>query len=156
MLSSTQGAGNDASPGRDDRIRRPGRPAEPSVHRLYAHLAWTTLDRLPLAGPRMALALESELISLCRRLDVEPLEVSVEADRVNVLVRYKPNQALGEVARRLKAGSADIARRRGAALRWSRGWAAVTVTPGEVRELKRRLAGRSAGLDKLTTGLEGT
>lgn len=153
MRPSSRGPGTDGPPG-DTPGRRPARPGEPSVHRLYAHLAWGTLDRLPLAGPRTALVLESELIALCRRLDVEPVEVSVEADRVHLLVRFKPNQALGELVRRLKDGSADAARRRGAALRWGRGWAAATVTPGEVRELKRRLAGRSAGLGQLTSRLE--
>lgn len=126
--------------------RRAADPAEPSAHRLYAHLAWATLGRLPLAGPRTALALESELISLCRRLDVEPVEVSVETDRVHLLVRYKPNQALGTLVRRLKDGSAAAARRRATALRWGRGWAATTLTPADVRDRKRRLAGRSAGL----------
>lgn len=156
MRPSDRGPGTGALPGDDERARRPPRTAEPSVHRLYAHLAWGTLDRLPLAGPRTALLLESELISLCRRLDVEPVEVAVEADRVHVLVRHKPNQALGELVRRLKQGSSDAARRRAAALRWGRGWAAATVSPGDVRELKRRLAGRSGGLDRLTSGLEAT
>lgn len=127
-----------------------------SVHRLYAHLAWGTLDRLPLVDPRTALALESELISLCRRLDVEPVEVSVEADRVHVLARFKPTQALGSVVARLKRGSADVARRRSAPVRWGRGWAAATVAPAGVRDLKRRLAGRSAGLLELTSGLPRT
>lgn len=129
------------------------RPAEPSSHRLYAHLAWGTLNGLPLVGPRASLTLESQLIALCRRLDVEPVEVSVEADRVHALVRFRPSQTVAGLVRRLKAGSADAARRRGASVRWGRGWAAATVAPGEVRDLKRRLAGRSAALRELTPGL---
>lgn len=124
--------------------RRPVGAAEPSAHRLYAHVAWATLGSLPLADARTALALESELISLCRRLDVEPVEVSVEADRAHLLVRYKPTQALGTLVRQLKDGSAEAALRRASALRWGRGWAAVTVTPADVRDRKRRLAGRNA------------
>lgn len=132
-------------------MRRPS--PDPSVHRLYVHLAWSTQDRLPLVGPRTALALESQLIALCRRLDVEPVEVSVETDRVHVLARFKPNQPLDGLARRLKAGSADAARHRAAPVCWGRGWAAATVAPGEVREMKRRLAGRSAAVHELTSGV---
>lgn len=147
-----------APPARRGGPGRPGagRPVEPSAHRLYVHVAWHTLNRLPLVGPRTALALESELISLCRRLDAEPVEVSVEADRVHVLARFRPNQCLGELVGRLKVGAAEAARRRASPVRWGRGWAATTVAPAEVRDRKRRLAGRSVGLPELTPGLAET
>lgn len=147
--------------------RRPGRPPgrgpgpatpsrdEPSRHRLYLHAAWTTLDGLPLVGPRQALALEGQLIALCRRLDVEPVEVAVDRDRAHLLVRLKPVHSVAEVVRRLKRGSAQAAVRRGEPIRWARGWAAVTVAPDRVRGIKRRLEAQSLPARQLTPGLAG-
>lgn len=124
----------------------------PVRHRLYLHLAWTTLDGLPLVGPRQAPGLERQLIALCRRLDVEPVEVAAAADRVHLLVRLKPVHAVGAVAARLKRGSAEAAARRSEPIRWGRGWAAATVAPGDVRRKKRTLAARSLAAGKLTPG----
>lgn len=133
---------------------RSGPAAEPALHRLYLHLAWTTLDELPLVGPRQALALEGQLIALCRRLDVEPLEVAVAADRVHLLLRLKPVHAVAAVARRLKRGSAEAAVRRADPVRWGRGWAAASVAPDDVRRGKRALEARSLAARQLTPGLE--
>lgn len=129
--------------------------AEPARHRLYLHVAWTTLDELPLVGPRQALALEGQLVALCRRLDVEPLEVAVDRSRVHLLVRLKPVHAVSTVVRRLKDGSTEAAVRRGEPIRWGRGWAAATVAPARVRTKKRRLEARSLPARQLTAGLRG-
>lgn len=122
----------------------------PVAHRLYAQLAWPTLGGLPLLGDRDARALERELIALCLRLDVEPLEVRVSADRVQLLVRFAPGQALADVARRLKRASLVSLRRWRSPARWGRGFAASTVGPAQVHRMVRRLrseppASRQAG-----------
>ncbi len=130
----------------------PGGASEPVRHRLYLHLAWTTLDALPLVGPRQALALEGQLVALCRRLDVEPLEVAAAADRVHLLVRLKPVHSIAALARRLKRGSTEAAVRRAEPVRWARGWAAATVAPGDVRRKKRALEARSLAARQLTPG----
>lgn len=126
---------------------------EPVSHRLYAQVAWSTLHGLPLLDARFALLLEGELISLARRLGVEPVEVAADARRVRLLLRFTPSQALGPVAERLKAGADVAVRRHGATARWGRGWAGATVTPSEVREIRRRLADSSLGVRRLTAGL---
>lgn len=127
---------------------------EPISHRLYVQVAWGTLHGLPLLSDRFALLLEGELISLARRLDVEPLEVSAEPRRVRVLLRFKPSQPLEPIVRRLKSGADRAARRHGAAVRWGRGWAAATVRPTEVRDLRRKFGASSLGVRRLTTGRE--
>lgn len=126
---------------------------EPVSHRLYAQAAWGTLHGLPMVSPRFALLLEGELISLARRLDVEPVEVSAESRRVRILLRFKPSQPLAPVVLRLKRGADRAARRHGAAARWARGWAVATVRPEEVRDLRRRLSASSLGVRRLTAGL---
>ena len=126
---------------------------EPVRHQLYLHLAWTTLDGLPLVGPRQALALEGHLIALCRRLDVEPVEAAADADRVHLLLRLKPVHAVDAVARRLKRGSTEAMLRRREPVRWGRGWAAATVAPDDVRRTRRILRGKSLVVRQLTPGL---
>ena len=126
---------------------------EPVSHRLYVQVAWGTLHGLPLVSPRFALLLEGDLIRLARRLDVEPMEVSAEAARVRLLLRFKPGQPIGSVALRLKDGADAAARRHDSPVRWGRGWAAATVPPEGVRDLRRRLAARSLGARRLTPGL---
>jgi len=119
---------------------------EPAAHRLYVHLAWTTLDRLPLVDRRYAVTLEAQLIVLCRRLDVEPMQVRARRDRVDLLARIKPVHAVSELARRLKRGSGELLAAEGSSVRWGRGYAAATVAPGEVRGWIRRYAtGRTGG-----------
>lgn len=115
-------------------------PRDPCVHRLYARAAWTTLDALPLVAPRTALGVESRIIALCRRLDVEPLEVRARAGRVDLLFRFKPVHAVADVAEAAKRESHDHLERRGSPARWGRGVAVTTVDPAEVRSLMRRMA----------------
>lgn len=142
-------------PGADPRLPGPPPAAaperEPSVHRLYARAAWTTLDGLPLVAPRGSLALESQIIALCRRLDVEPMEVRARARRVDLLFRFKPVHLLADVAGSVKRGSSEHLRRTGSPARWGRGLAVRTVAPEDVRSVMRRMAllpdGRRSGPD---------
>jgi REP element-mobilizing transposase RayT len=93
-----------------------------------------------------AATLEAHLIVLCRRLDVEPMQVRARRDRVDLLARIKPVHAVSEVARRLKRGSGELLSAEGSSVRWGRGYAAATVAPGEVRGWIRRYAtGRTGG-----------
>lgn len=133
-----------APPGADPRLPGPARATgsgrEPSVHRLYARAAWTTLGGLPLVSPRAALSVESQIIGLSRRLDLEPMEVLARARRVDLLFRFKPVHLLADVAGEVKRGSDEHLRRSGSPVRWGRGLAVRTVAPDEVRSVMRRMA----------------
>lgn len=122
-----------------------GRRAPKAAHRLYAQVAWSTLGGLPLIDEHRAAAIERELIVLCRRVGAEPLEVRVSSDRVRLLLRFGPGQAVADVARRLKGASGASLRRWGWTARWGRGFAACTVGPGQVHRLVRRI--RSERMD---------
>jgi REP element-mobilizing transposase RayT len=128
-----RGVGVGGSSGGDRRQRRV------AAHRLYAQIAWPTLGGMPFLDRRRAVALERELIALCRRLDVEPLEVKASPDRVQLLVRFGPGQTLLDVAKRLKEASGTVMRRWSWPARWGRGFAACTVGPSQVHRLIRRL-----------------
>lgn len=112
-------------------------------HRLYVHVAWTTLGRLPMVEAERRAAVESHLLALCRWLDLEPVETCVLTDRVHLLVRFRSGLSLNELVRRVQAGSEALLTRAGRPVRWSRRYAAVTVSPSEVRRIRRRMARRA-------------
>ncbi len=113
----------------------PGRAA----HRLYAHVVWPTLGRIPLMSREVRDIAERHLIVLCRRLDVEPVCVRAFADRLHLLFRFKPGHSLAAVVSRLKQGSETALRSSGHTVRWGRGYAAGTVGGDEVRRAMRRI-----------------
>lgn len=117
--------------------------AAPPPHRLYVHLAWTTLGRMPMVEAERRAAAESHLLALCRWLDLEPVETCVLADRVHLLVRFRSGLSLNDLVRRVQAGSEALLTRAGRPVRWSRRFAAVTVSPSDVRRIRRRMARRA-------------
>ncbi len=120
---------------------------ERSEHRLYAHIAWSTLGALPIPGPRRQAIIERHLIVLCRRLDAEPIAVVAAADRVHVLLKYKPTHSLTSLVVRLKSGSRTALRTAGHGVEWASGFAAVSIGSPNVRRVIRRLACLSADAD---------
>ncbi|MEN8143725.1 MAG: transposase [Gemmatimonadota bacterium] len=120
---------------------------ERSEHRIYAHIAWSTLGSLHIPGPRRQAIIERHLIVLCRRLDAEPIAVVAAADRVHVLLRYKPTHSLTSLVVRLKSGSRVALRTAGHGVEWASGFAAVSVGSLDVRRVMRRLASMSLQAD---------
>lgn len=114
-------------------------PPERAAHHLYVQLAWWTLGRLPLMSRDLRAQVEGHLISLCRRLDVEPVAVRATADRVRLLLRLTPSHALVTLVPRLKQGSQDSLTAAGRGVHWAPGYAATTVGVGAVRSVIRRL-----------------
>ena len=113
----------------------PGRAA----HRLYCHFVWPTLGRIPLVSPESAAVVERHVITLCRRLDSEPICVRAFSDRVHLLLRLKPGHSPAALVARLKSGTEASLQAAGHAVRWGRGYAAVSVSGGEVRAVMRRV-----------------
>jgi REP element-mobilizing transposase RayT len=114
-------------------------PPARAAHRLYVHVVWPTLGRLPLIPPELRCVTEGHLITLCRRLDAEPVCVRVLVDRVHVLVRFKPTHSVAHLVARLKAGSEDAMSGFGRSVRWGRGYAASTLGGSQVRRTMRRI-----------------
>lgn len=113
----------------------PGRGA----HRLYCHFVWPTLGRVPLVSREAASGVERHVITLCRRLDSEPICVRAFPDRVHLLLRLKPGHSPAAVVARLKSGTEAALQASGHTIRWGRGYAAATVSGGEVRGVRRRI-----------------
>lgn len=127
-------AGNDTVPG--------DHSADRSAHRIYAEVLWSTFDRLPLVAPEARASVETGLIALCRRLDVEPVAVRVSATRARLVLRFKPAHSIGAVVTALKLGSQDAAVVAGRPIRWAPGFACLTLSVTEVRRRALRLRAR--------------
>lgn len=109
-------------------------------HRLYVHLAWSTLARVHAIPPGRRAAIESHIIAVCRQLGAEPVEVRALGDRVHLIARIRPVMSVGELADRVRDSVATRLGRSGVVVRWSPGFAAVTITPADVRRARKRLA----------------
>lgn len=117
--------------------------ADRSAHRMYAEVVWCTFDRLPLIAPGARTSIEAQLITLCRRLDVEPVAVRVSASRARLVLRFKPAHSIGAVVTSLKLGSQDAAVLAGRPVRWAPGFACLTLSVAEVRLRSLRLRART-------------
>lgn len=117
--------------------------ADRSAHRMYAEVVWCTVDRLPLIAPGARTSIEAHLITLCRRLDVEPVAVRVSASRARLVLRFKPAHSIGTVVTSLKLGSQDAAVLAGRPVRWAPGFACLTLSVAEVRRRSLRLRART-------------
>ncbi len=113
----------------------PGRAA----HRLYCHFVWPTLGRIPLVSSGVVPVVERHVITLCRRLDAEPVCVRAFSDRLHVLLRMKPGHAPAALVSRLKSGTEDELHECGHSVRWGHGYAAATVSGADVRTVMRRI-----------------
>lgn len=116
-------------------VRRPERTA----HRIYIHVGWWTLGRLPLMSTDLRGQVESQLITLARRLDAEPVAVRAAADRVRLLLRLKPTHTLATLVPRLKNGTQEALTRGGRGVHWASGFAATSVSSDAVRDVIRRI-----------------
>lgn len=113
----------------------PGRAA----HKLYCHFVWPTLGRIPLVSADAAAVVERHVITLCRRLDSEPICVRAFSDRVHLLLRLKPGHSPAVLVSRIKSGTETALLASGYGVRWGRGYAAATVSGSEVRAVRRRV-----------------
>lgn len=114
-------------------------PSHP--HRLYVHLAWSTLARVPAIAPARRAAIETHILAICRQAGAEPVEARAFADRIHLVARLPPSLSVQDLAERVRRDVAERLRRSGFVVRWSPGFAAVTIAPAAVRKTRKRLAG---------------
>lgn len=120
-------------------------PSNRALHRLYVHLAWTTLACVRVMSDARRASIESHLMAACRWLGAEPIEVCALPDRVHLLVRIPSGLAVSDLARRARGSVEELLGSAGRVVVWSDGFAAATVSPRDVRRVRRRLA--SLGLE---------
>lgn len=110
------------------------------MHNLFAHVVWTTLDRLPMIDGARVNAVEAHLIALCRRLDARPLSLAALHDHVQLLIQFSPGQSLAHLVTTLKSGSSESLVEAGHPVHWGGRYSVSTVSPEDVRNVMRRIA----------------
>jgi|SRR6185437_198632 len=107
--------------------------------RLYIHLTWTTLNRLPLIDGRVHTFLESFLRTKATQHDVKVLAIGMVNDHVHMVVEVQPVFDLPALMQGLKGASARLANRDGHAerspLQWTPGYDARTVGVTQLRSV---------------------
>ncbi len=138
--------------------------------RLYAHLTWTTLRRLPLLNPDVARFLERFLRQEAARHGSRVLELGIVSNHVHAIVQLSPVIDIPRLVQGLKGASARIANRDGlmprARLRWADGYdlrsVGVRQLAGALRYVRAQaehhldLAIRPSGRQRAERPLQGT
>jgi REP element-mobilizing transposase RayT len=100
------------------------------MHRLYAHLVWTTRNRLPLITSSRAHLLDRYLRITARRHQARIVGIGMVTTHVHLLLRFEPTRGLSTLVQALKGGSATICNREileQPRLRWARGYSLHSV-----------------------------
>ena len=107
--------------------------------RLYVHVTWTTLNRLPLIDGRVEAFLEIFLRTKATQHNVNVLAIGMVNDHVHVVLEVQPVFDLPALMQGLKGASARIANRDGHAhrgpLQWTPGYDARTVGITQLRSV---------------------
>jgi len=107
--------------------------------RLYLHVTWTTLNRLPLISESVRRFLDGFLRTKAKQHRTNVLAVGMVSDHVHMVVEVEPVFDLPALMQGLKGASARIANRDGHAelrpLQWSAGYDARTVGVSQLRSV---------------------
>lgn len=79
-----------------------------SVHKLEAHLVWSTKDRCHVLTGEVQVRCQDLLRQTCNALDVRSLKGVVSKYHIHLHVSYPPSLARSELMRRLKGRSAKL------------------------------------------------
>ena len=100
---------------------------------LFVHLVWTTKERQPLLGEAEIDALGAAMQSTARSRGAVLLAVGGVADHVHVLARYRPDMAVADLVRSIKASASHMLRGRlHREFSWQEGYAAFSISAGDV------------------------
>jgi putative transposase len=138
--------------------------------RLYAHLTWTTLRRLPLLNPEVARFLDRFLRQEAARHGAGVLATGIVSNHVHAIVQLPPVIDIPRLVQGLKGASARIANGDGlmprARLRWADGYdlrsVGVRQLPNALRYVSTQaehhpdLAIRPSGPHRAERPLQGT
>jgi len=113
-----------------------------SAHQLFIHLAWTTLDRLPMIDAATRSFLEEFFRKTASRQDVEIVELAMLKTHVHLVVRIPPRIDLPRFVQFCKGGSSYAASRQPdnvLGLRWAPEYSATSVGPRQLEIVRRYL-----------------
>ena len=124
-----------------------------SYTNLLYHIVFSTKDRRPLITPEYELRLYDYLGGTIRKLGGISLELNGTKDHVHLLAKLRPNCALSDVLRDLKANAIGWMNLVFPSLRnfsWQRGYGAFTVSESHVEAIRRYIARQKEHHRKIT------
>ena len=110
------------------------------AHRIYVHVAWTTLDRRPMIDHPTRLFLDRFFRKVAIAEKVEVVTLAILQTHVHAIFRLPTRFDLSRLMQQLKGGSSyEASRLEGnrVGLRWSREYSADSISP---RALPRAIA----------------
>ena len=114
-----------------------------SYTNLLYHIVFSTKDRRPLITPEYEVRLYDYLGGTIRKLGGISLELNGTEDHVHVLAKLRPDCALSDVLRDLKANATGWMHDVFPTLKnfsWQRGYGAFTVSQSHVEAVRRYIA----------------
>ena len=124
-----------------------------SYTNLLYHIVFSTKDRRPLITPDYEVRLYDYIGGTIRSLGGISLEVNGVEDHVHVLAKLRPDRALSDVLRKLKANASGWMHRVFPALEdftWQRGYGAFTVSQSSVNEVREYIAPQKVHHQKIS------
>jgi REP element-mobilizing transposase RayT len=107
---------------------------------LFVHLVWTTKERSGVLNHTLRAKLADQSVDTARKIGAAVLAFGGVADHVHLLVRYRPDLSVSDLARRLKAALSRTIRRDVKALpdfSWQTGYGAFSVSPSDLDSVAR-------------------
>lgn len=113
-----------------------------SAIQLFIHLAWTTLDRLPMINAPTREFLEEFFRKTASRQDVQIVDLEILQTHVHMVVRTPPRIDLPRLVQFFKGGSSYAASRHPGnvlGLRWAPEYSATSVGPRQLETVRQYL-----------------
>ena len=114
-----------------------------SYTNLLYHIIFSTKDRRPLITPEYEIRLYEYLGGTIRKVGGISLELNGTADHIHLLAKLRPDCALSDVLRELKANATGWMHDVFPSLKnfsWQRGYGAFTVSQSSVEAVRRYIA----------------
>ena len=113
-----------------------------SAHQIFIHLAWTTLDRLPMIDAPTGSFLEEFFRKTASRHDVAIVELAMLKTHVHMVIRTPPRIDLPRLVQFFKGGSSFAASRQPdnvLGLRWAPEYSATSIGPRQLETVRQYL-----------------
>ena len=118
--------------------------------RVFVHVIWSTWDRLPLIETEeIKRALCACIAAKCSQLKCRALAVGGVQDHLHLLAQLHRTMALADLVGEVKGSSSHMVNHSyhlETPFRWQRGYAALSVSPHEVRKVRAYILNQSQHL----------
>ncbi|MCK9462687.1 MAG: IS200/IS605 family transposase [Proteobacteria bacterium] len=108
------------------------------------HAVWTTKNRLALLDEDDLAAIGATTQKTARKIGAVVYAAGGTEDHVHVLVRYRPDMAVSNLVRSMKASTSYILRQTIPEFAWQEGYAAFSVSTKDVRRVEAYILGQAA------------